>query len=173
MWYIVVTGLSYLFDHGAFPVIISMTVQPNDHISLNLPTFYYLITSGAIQLAVPFMLSQSLVLAINFADPKSASLQIPLLSIKIFAPLISLKHIIKNYLCITLLAWRNSRPVNIYLVYILIKFSLNDPYFYTRLAIVPPATNSMKILMQSFYFLLPIYLTILIWLNCFSNSISI
>jgi len=88
---IVVTGLLYLFDHGALPVNISITVQPNDQISLNLPTFSYFITSGAIQFAVPLMLNW-LVFAINFAEPKSASLHIPLLSIKILAPLISLKN---------------------------------------------------------------------------------
>jgi hypothetical protein len=50
-------------------------------------------TSGAIQFAVPLRLlnfSASYMTAICLAEPKSASLHTPLLSINMFAPLISL-----------------------------------------------------------------------------------
>jgi len=40
-------------DHGGNPVAISIIVHPKLQISEYLPYFYYLITSGAIQCAVP------------------------------------------------------------------------------------------------------------------------
>ena len=72
---------------------ISSTVQPTLHMSACRPCPVCLITSGAIQYGVPLMLrwppsvvtiSASLLLA-----PKSASLITPLLSTRIFAPLMS------------------------------------------------------------------------------------
>lgn len=109
--------------HGGLPDAISITVQPTDQISANLPWPLYWITSGAIQFGVPINERKSS-FYINsdsrLLEPKSANLQIPLLSTRTLAPFMSL----------WMIPWecRYSRPSSIYLVYFLSSASLNFPY---------------------------------------------
>ena len=100
--------------HGVFPVAISNTVHPRAQVSALRPNLLSFITSGAIQGTLPFIASLSIpfsdvsVLSISLEHPKSDSLTLPLLSIKIFDPLRSL--------CMTLFWWRYSNPCKICLV---------------------------------------------------------
>ena len=123
-------------DHGGRPVAISIMVHPRLQISEYLPYFCCLITSGAIQWAVPLTWLSSILEYKRFELPKSASLQVPFLSTKTLAPLISLWTI--------LLRCKYSKPSKIYLVYSYIKRSFRYPYYLIRDWREPPATYSKK-----------------------------
>ena len=98
------TGLLYS-EYGGFPVAISIIVHPMLQISAYLPCPVYLITSGAIQFAVPRKEENfSLRIPLSFLElPKSASLQMPYSFTRIFAPLISYKQKI-----IIIIRWKTS-----------------------------------------------------------------
>mmetsp|Transcript_6345 Transcript_6345/g.22928 ORF Transcript_6345/g.22928 Transcript_6345/m.22928 type:complete len:225 (+) Transcript_6345:183-857(+) len=123
--------------HGGEPVAISYTVHPTLQMSASNPAFCCLITSGAIQHALPLKDFPIDTRSSTLAMPKSASLILPLFSTRMFAPLMSR--------CTTRWECKYAKPMRICLVYTRMTFSSNLPNLVTSDAMEPPGTYSRKI----------------------------
>mmetsp|Transcript_111979 Transcript_111979/g.194422 ORF Transcript_111979/g.194422 Transcript_111979/m.194422 type:complete len:209 (-) Transcript_111979:1478-2104(-) len=104
----------FVSGNGESAVAISTTVHPRDHTSDALEPPPPRHTSGAIHFMVPFRLDPpppsalSIMSAIRLEAPKSVSLMLPRLSIRMFAPLMS-RWTMSFW-------WRNCSPMRIWLV---------------------------------------------------------
>mmetsp|Transcript_6328 Transcript_6328/g.22562 ORF Transcript_6328/g.22562 Transcript_6328/m.22562 type:complete len:311 (-) Transcript_6328:718-1650(-) len=154
--------------NGGFPVAICRTVQPTLHMSDFLEYLCSMITSGDMKTGVPLKerLAAESALCRYLEAPKSASLQTPRLSTRMFCPLMSLWMIP--------LSWRYVSPSSTSLVYLRMTDSSSFPKRLTSSATEPPGMCSRK--MESSLVMLflsvPRYFTMLGWLRVPSRAIS-